>query len=72
MDLSAIKDAVNGKKTYIGLAIGAVAIALNHFGWWPNTIAPLNLDPNNWLAQEWTILVTAFGRDALAKVKTTP
>jgi len=70
MNLTTLKAAVDGKKTYIGLAIGMITIALNHFGWWPNSLVPLTLDPNEWLNQEWTLVMVAFGRDAVAKVKT--
>ena len=63
-------NALAGWKMYIALAGGAIVIALNHFmvlyGYWP--IDMLGLDPNNWTADEYKLLLGATGRSALAGV----
>ena len=68
MNLTQLQALVSGKKTYIALVVGIVAVALNHFGFWPNNQLPLNLSPNNWLSDEYNLILVAFGRAAVAKV----
>ena len=68
--LSNLTTFLNGNKTYVALAIAGVAIALNHFGLWPNNIFPLQLDPNNWISDEWTMVIAAAFRSGMKKVGT--
>jgi hypothetical protein len=56
-----------GKKTYIGLAIGMAVVAANHFGVLPKEYVPAGLDPSNWVADEYRLLIDAFARAGLAK-----
>lgn len=65
-DVSGVVTWLSGKKTYIALAIGMGAVALNHFHLLPAQYAIPN-DPNNWLNDEFTLLVTAFMRSGIAK-----
>lgn len=65
---SGIQQLLDGKKTYITLAIAAVVIALNHFGFWPQSIFPLQLDPANWISDEWTMVLGAGFRSAVGKI----
>lgn len=68
--LSALPNAIQGYKTYIALASGAAVIALNHYGMLPTDMAKqLNLDPANWLNEEYALLLGATGRSALAKIE---
>jgi hypothetical protein len=59
--------AVDGYKTYITLAVGMVVIAANHFGWLPPSMTPPNLDPNNWVNEEFALVVAAFFRSGITK-----
>jgi hypothetical protein len=63
-------DWLQGRKTYAALAAGAIVIALNHYmvlyGYWP--IDLIGLDPNNWLNDEYKLLLGATGRSAIAGV----
>jgi hypothetical protein len=59
---------LSGYKTYIALAVGAIVIAANHFGFLPPDYAPAGLDPNNWVNDEYKLILGAFARSALAKV----
>lgn len=65
-DISGVVTFLSGKKTYIAVAIGMAAVALNHFGLLPPQYAISN-DPKNWLNDEFTLLVTAFMRSGIAK-----
>jgi len=58
---------LSGWKTYIALALGAIVIAANHYGFLPPDYAP-NLDPNNWANDEYKLLLGATGRSALASI----
>lgn len=59
-DLSGIVAYLAGKKTYITLAVGMIVVAANHFGVLPPEYVPNGLDPNNWVQQEWTLVLGAF------------
>ena len=63
-------NALSGYKMYLALAAGAIVIALNHFmvlyGYWP--IDMLGLDPNNWAADEYKLLLGATGRSAISAI----
>jgi hypothetical protein len=58
---------LQGKKTYIALIFGAIVIALNHFGLLPPGYVTLNSE--NWLVQEFFLLLGATGRSAVAKIQ---
>lgn len=55
---------VDGKKTYITLAVGAASVLANHFGY---EIPGTNLDPANWISDLFLLGGAAFGRHAIAK-----
>lgn len=57
--------AVDGYKTYIVLFLGAVVIALNHFGLLPPGTVPNN--PADWMNDEFKLLLGATYRSALNK-----
>lgn len=63
-DLSAL----DGKKTYITLVVGMLAIAANHFGVLPYDIG---LDPSKWLQDEYQAVVGMVFRSAIAKTPQT-
>jgi len=65
--LTQLQTLVSGKKTYIALIVGMAAIALNHFGFWPTSLH-LNVDPGNWVNDEYTLILGLFSRAAVAKV----
>jgi hypothetical protein len=67
LDPSSIVKAIDGKKTYISLAVGALIIAANHFGLIPQQYVPANLDPNNWVNDEYKLIVAAAFRSGIAK-----
>lgn len=69
INLSGLSSFLDGKKTYVALAVGAIAVALNHFGFWPQSLLPLQNDPNNWIADEWTIFLVATSRSAVKKLE---
>lgn len=58
-------NAIDGYKTYIVLAAGAIVLALNHFGFLPHGMIPN--DPANWINDEYTLLLGGTFRSALAK-----
>ncbi len=62
-------DSLDGSKMYIGCAIGAVVVLVNHF-WIP--IAGLDLDSNNWLFDLYTLAMIATGRSAAKKFEAPP
>lgn len=68
--MNQVLTALEGRKTYLALAGAAIVIALNHYmvlyGLWP--IDLLGLDPNNWAADEYKLLLGATGRSAIAGV----
>ena len=64
--------AIDGYKTYITLAIGMLAVFLNHLGWWPNDAVPLHMDPANWVSAEFALVLAATGRSAITKAATVP
>jgi hypothetical protein len=71
--MNAITNGLNslqGWKMYLALAAGAIVIAVNHYmvlyNYWP--IDMLGLDPNNWAADEYKLLLGATGRSALAGI----
>jgi hypothetical protein len=67
---AAFAKGVKGYKTYIALASGAAIIALNHYGLLPSDmVKQLNLDPANWLNDEYKLLLGATGRSALAGIE---
>lgn len=68
INLSGLTGFLNGQKTYVTLGVAAVVIFLNHIGWWPQSQFPLTLDPNNWISDEWTIVLAAAFRSAVGKV----
>jgi hypothetical protein len=55
----------NGYKTYIALAVGALAIVVNHFV----PIPVLHLDPANWLTDLYALVPAATIRHALARIE---
>lgn len=61
---------LDGNKTYIALAVGALVIAANHFGFLPETLRPQNLDPSNWVNDEYKLIIAAVFRSAITKVAT--
>lgn len=70
LNAAGVAAAIKGKKTYIALATGAAVIALNHYGLLPPDMAKsLNLDPANWLNDEYKLLLGATGRSALAGIE---
>ena len=69
LDPGAMAKAIDGNKTYITLAVGALVIAANHFGLLPPEYVPQGLDPNNWLRDEFVLLLGATGRSALKKTE---
>jgi hypothetical protein len=61
---------IDGYKTYLALAFGALIIAANHFGLLPDDMGKaLNFDPNNWINDEYKLLLGATGRSALTKIE---
>ncbi len=56
-----------GKKSYIALAVGMIVVATNHFGVLPAEYVPQGLDPNNWVNDEYKLLIGAFFRAGIAK-----
>jgi hypothetical protein len=69
LDPNTIKAAIDGNKTYLTLAMGALVIAANHFGILPADYVPQGLDPNNWLRDEFVLLLGATGRSAMKKLE---
>lgn len=67
LDPKSLTNALQGNKTYITLAVGAVVIALNHFGYLPDSLVPQGLDPNNWVNDEYKLIIGAVFRSAIAK-----
>lgn len=70
LDPKSITNALQGNKTYITLAVGAAVIALNHFGYLPDSLVPQGLDSNNWINDEYKLIVGAVFRSAIAKAET--
>jgi len=70
INLSGLSAFLDGNKTYLGCAIGAITVALNHFGLWPQSLIPLQIDPGQWVSDEWTIFLVATGRSAVKKLET--
>jgi hypothetical protein len=68
LDPSSIAKSLDGSKTYIALALGAIVIAANHFGFLPPEMTPQGLDPANWVQDEYKLLLGATGRSALTKI----
>ena len=68
--MSQLLTSLSGYKMYAALGAGAIVIALNHYmvlyGYWPIDI--LGLDPNNWAADEYKLLLGATGRSALSAI----
>jgi hypothetical protein len=71
LDPSSIAKSLDGSKTYIALALGAIVIAANHFGFLPPEMTPQGLDPTNWVQDEYKLLLGATGRSALTKIAET-
>lgn len=69
LDLGSLQALLAGKKFYLGAAAGMIAIAANHYGVLPFAIPN---DPQNWLSDEYTLLMSMFARAAVAKVGTPP
>lgn len=69
INLSGLSSFFDGNKTYVAVAIAAVAVALNHFGFWPQNMIPLQLDPAQWVSDEWTLFLIATGRSAVKKLE---
>lgn len=65
--VSKINEALAGRKTYVVLVIGMVAIALNHFQLLPESLMQDGLDPKNWLMDEYKLVVATFFRAGVAK-----
>jgi hypothetical protein len=57
---------LSGYRTYAVLAGGAIVIALNHFDLLPPGY--VNLDPANWINDEFKLLLGATGRAAIASL----
>lgn len=70
MNMTTLLAAVDGKKTYIALVVGMIAVFLNHVGFWPNAIIPLQLDPNTWTSDEYKLILGLVTRSAIAKAAT--
>lgn len=70
INLAGLSTFLDGNKTYLACAVGAVAVALNHFGFWPQSMLPLQIDPAQWISDEWTIFLVATGRSAAKKLET--
>ena len=66
MTASDVLTKLQGKKTYIVLGVGAVAIILNHFGLWPESL-PLGVDPNDWIGDLWSLILGGTFRAAIPK-----
>lgn len=62
--LPSLLSTLDGKKTYITLVVGMIAIAANHFGVLPFDIA---LDPSKWVQDEYQLVVGMVFRSAIAK-----
>lgn len=56
---------IDGKKTYITLALGAATVVANHFG---IVIPGVKLDDGNWIADLFTLAAGATARHAIGKV----
>lgn len=56
---------LNGNKTYIACALGALVVIANHFG---IQVVGVQLDPTNWINELWQLALVASGRSAIAKV----
>lgn len=69
LDSKSLTDALNGNKTYLTLAAGALVIVANHFGLLPPEYVPAGLDPNQWVMQLWALALGATGRSALKKLE---
>ena len=64
--LMALPTWLEGKKLFIALIAGGLAILVNHF------IVPipgLNLDTNNWLTDIWALVLLAFGGAKVNRVE---
>lgn len=70
LDPTAITKAVNGNKTYLSLAAGALVIVANHYGLLPANMVPQNLNPGNWISDLYTVVVVGFFRSAMKKLET--
>ena len=64
---TSIAKAVDGYKTYITIGVGMAVIAANHFGLLPDSLVPQGLDPNNWVNDEYKLIIGAVFRSAIAK-----
>lgn len=58
-------EAIDGYKTYIGLAFGALALVAHAAG---INVPGLNVDDSAILTNLWLVFMAAAGRSALAKV----
>lgn len=67
IDLSNVTNWLNGRKTYVTLAVGALVIVANHFGVLPPDYVPAGLNPQNWLNDLFTLALGATFRSALKK-----
>jgi hypothetical protein len=65
--ITTILAALDGKKTYIGLALGAAVIVANHFGATVPGVPP-SVGNEDWLTQLWSLYMGSALRSALAKV----
>jgi hypothetical protein len=63
--MNSLLQSVDGYKTYIALAVGAVVVIVNHFVPLPN----VTLDPSNWLTDLFQLALVATGRSAVTKVQ---
>lgn len=68
-NMTALTTLLNGNKTYLACALGALVIIANHFG---VQITGVTLDPNNWLNDLWNVVLIAAARSAAKKIETTP
>jgi hypothetical protein len=71
LDPTSLANAISGKKTYITLGIGMIVIAANHFGVLPPSLTPPKLDPQDWVNEEFGLVVAAFFRSGIAKAGAT-
>jgi opacity protein-like surface antigen len=69
LDPTSIASAVDGYKTYITLGLGMIVVAANHFGWLPPDYVPAQLDPNNWVNDEYKLVLGFFARSAWKKAE---
>jgi hypothetical protein len=58
---------LDGYKTYIAIALGAVVVLANAF--LGVSIPGVTLDKSNWLQDLWALVLLATGRSAIAKVR---